>query len=135
MKKRTTAAVILTTLVLATGCGPKPLDTTTSAVVETTAETTKAAAETAAEADTSQEAAAQPQAQETSEITGTIDEIKDFMFTIVEDGGEAYPLSFDAEPEGLSDVQNGDKVTVTYTGDLSREEAFTGTIVSVKKAE
>ena len=133
MKKRMTAAVILTTLVLATGCGPKPLDTTTSAVVETTAETTKAAAETAAEADTSQKAAAQ--AQETSEITGTIDEIKDFMFTIVEDGGEAYPLSFDAEPEGLSDVQNGDKVTVTYTGDLSREEAFTGTIVSVKKAE
>lgn len=131
MKKRMTAAVILTTLVLATGCGPKPLDTTTSAVVETTA----AATEAAAEADTSQEAAAQPQAQETSEITGTIDEIKDFMFTIVEDGGEAYPLSFDAEPEGLSDVQNGDKVTVTYTGDLSREEAFTGTIVSVKKAE
>ena len=127
MKKRMTAAVILTTLVLATGCGPKPLDTTTSAVVETTAATT--------EADTSQEAAALPQAKETSEITGTIDEIKDFMFTIVEDGGEAYPLSFDAEPEGLSDVQNGDKVTVTYTGDLSREEAFTGTIVSVKKAE
>lgn len=131
MKKRMTAAVILTTLVLATGCGPKPLDTTTSAVVETTA----AATEAAAEADTSQEAAAQPQAQETSEITGTIDEIKDFMFTIVEDGGEAYPLSFDAEPEGLADVQNGDKVTVTYTGELSREEAFTGTIVSVKKAE
>ena len=131
MKKRMTAAVILTTLVLATGCGPKPLDTTTSAVVETTAVATEAATE----ADSSQEAAAQPQAQETSEITGTIDEIKDFMFTIVEDGGEAYPLSFDAEPEGLSDVQNGDKVTVTYTGELSREEAFTGTIVSVKKAE
>lgn len=127
MKKRMTAAVILTTLVLATGCGPKPLDTTTSAGVEATAATT--------EADSSQEAATQLQAQETSEITGTIDEIKDFMFTIVEDGGEAYPLSFDTEPEGLSDVQNGDKVTVTYTGELSREEAFNGTIVSVKKAE
>ena len=44
-------------------------------------------------------------------------------------------MSFDATPEGLSDVKNGDTVTVTYTGELSEVDAFTGTVISVKKAE
>ena len=71
---------------------------------------------------------------QTSTITGTIDDIKDFMFTITDEKGDAYPMSFDAAPEGLSDVKAGDKVTVTYTGELSAVDAFTGTILSVKKA-
>ena len=37
-------------------------------------------------------------------------------------------------PEGLSDVKEGDEVTVTYTGELSEVDAFTGTIISVEKA-
>lgn len=56
------------------------------------------------------------------------------MFTITDEKGDAYPMSFDAAPEGLSDVKAGDKVTVTYTGELSAVDAFTGTILSVKKA-
>ena len=47
----------------------------------------------------------------------------------------SFVLSFDATPEGLSDVKNGDTVTVTYTGELSEVDAFTGTVISVKKAE
>ena len=69
----------------------------------------------------------------TSSITGTIDEIKDFMFNITDSEGTSFVLSFDATPEGLSDVKNGDTVTVTYTGELSEVDAFTGTVISVKK--
>lgn len=128
MKKRILAAMIATAVVLSAGCGSQPAKTTMAPSKETTATENAVKETTVAET-------AQASQQETASITGTIDEIKDFMFTIVDDMGEAYPLSFDAEPEGLADVQNGDKVTVTYTGELSREEVFAGTIVSVEKAE
>ena len=38
-----------------------------------------------------------------------------------------------AEPQGLENVSVGDKVKVTYTGELSEVDAFSGTIVSVEK--
>ena len=41
----------------------------------------------------------------------------------------------DQKPDGLSDVKDGDKVTVTYTGTVSEVDAFSGTVLSVKKAE
>ena len=53
------------------------------------------------------------------------------MFTIESDKG-TYAMTFDTAPEGLSDVK--DEVTVTYTGELSEVDAFTGTIISVEKA-
>lgn len=73
---------------------------------------------------------------EHSTMTGTISEIKDFMFTITADGTD-YSFSFDQnqKPDGLSDVTDGDKVTVTYTGTVSEVDAFSGTVLSVKKAE
>lgn len=67
-------------------------------------------------------------------ITGTISDIKDFMFIITDKNGVAYVLSFDGEkPKGLSDVKEGDTVTVAYTGELEETEAFTGTVISVTK--
>ena len=57
------------------------------------------------------------------------------MFSITDSSGASFALSFDTEPEGLSDVKNGDKVTVIYTGELSEVDTFTGTVLSVKKAE
>ena len=73
---------------------------------------------------------------EHSTMTGTIHEIKDFMFTITA-GGTDYAFSFDQsqKPDGLSDVKDGDKVTVTYTGTVNEVDAFSGTVLSVKKAE
>lgn len=134
MKKRNIAAVILTTLVLATGCGAQSSSGTqasSSAQVSSSAQTSSAKTDDAGAAskDTENKTDAK-----TSTITGTIDDIKDFMFTITDEKGDAYPMSFDAAPEGLSDVKAGDKVTVTYTGELSAVDAFTGTILSVKKA-
>ena len=121
MKKRNLIAVLMMTAALAAGCGAKA-DTTTAAPTQ---------------AETTQSETIQSESQKTEEktesVTGKIEEIKDFMFTIESDKG-TYAMTFDTAPEGLSDVKEGDKVTVTYTGELSEVDAFTGTIISVEKA-
>ena len=66
-------------------------------------------------------------------VTGTIDEIKDFMFIVTDDSGNSYEFSFETKPDGLDNVQAGDRVKVTYTGELSEVDAFTGKIISVEK--
>lgn len=106
MKKRNLIAVLMMTAALAAGCGAK-------------AETTQSES--------------QKTEEKTESVTGKIEEIKDFMFTIESDKG-TYAMTFDTAPEGLSDVKEGDEVTVTYTGELSEVDAFTGTIISVEKA-
>ena len=141
MKKRNLIAVLMMTAALAAGCGAKA-DTTTAAPTQaetTKAETTKAEttkAETT-QAETTQSKTTQSESQKTEEktesVTGKIEEIKDFMFTIESDKG-IYAMTFDTAPEGLSDVKEGDEVTVTYTGELNEVDAFTGTIISVEKA-
>ena len=121
MKKRNLIAVLMMTAALAAGCGAKA-DTTTAAPTQ---------------AETTQSETIQSESQKTEEktesVTGKIEEIKDFMFTIESDKG-TYAMTFDTAPEGLSDVKEGDEVTVTYTGELSEVAAFTGTIISVEKA-
>ena len=62
-------------------------------------------------------------------LTGTLDEVKDFMFVVTDQDGVSYALSFEEKPEGLADVSVGDSVTVTYTGELSEIDPFTGTIL------
>lgn len=66
-------------------------------------------------------------------ITGTIDEIKDFMFVITDESGAAYEFSFETAPEGLENVAGGDTVKVTYTGEISEVDPFNGTVISVEK--
>ncbi len=68
-------------------------------------------------------------------LTGTLDEVKDFMIVVTDQDGASYALNFEKKPEGLSDVSVGDSVTVTYTGELSEIDAFTGTILRVEPAE
>ena len=115
---------------LATGCGAQPSSQPVSSAEETVSTQVSESADTP-----SAEASSADTDVKTSSITGTIDEIKDFMFNITDSEGTSFVLSFDATPEGLSDVKNGDTVTVTYTGELSEVDAFTGTVISVKKAE
>ena len=92
---------------------------------------------TGAEAAGAEETGAQGQAQsgEKSVITGTISDIKSFMFVITDKERHEYVLTFEQgkEPEGLSAVKDGDQVTVTYTGELNEADAFTGTVISVEK--
>lgn len=123
------AALFAAAMLSASACGtqtpaPESVPTETSIIIETADTNAPDAAETS---DTN--------SSEQSSISGTIDEIKDFMFILTTDGGVSYVLSFDSEkPQGLDSVAAGDKVTVTYTGVLSDVDAFTGTIISVEKA-
>ena len=73
--------------------------------------------------------------QEEKELTGTIDEIKDFMFVVTDDKDTPYSFTFDEKPDGLEGVASGDKVTVKYTGTISEVDPFEGKIISVEKAE
>ena len=71
--------------------------------------------------------------QEASEVKGTIDEIKDFMFIVTDDNKVSYAFSFEEKPEGLKEVSVGDKVIVKYTGSISMVDPFMGEILSVEK--
>ena len=120
-------------IAFATACSSKDTTTpTTSAPAATEKEADTTAAEK--EADTTAAEKADEEAEST--MTGTISEIKDFMFTLTSDGDDyAFTFESDKKPEGLADVKDGDTVTVTYTGTVSTVDAFTGTVVSVKTAK
>ena len=76
------------------------------------------------------------EAEEEKTLTGTLDEVKDFMFVVTDDNGDSYALTFEGgAPEGLAEQEVGDRVTVTYTGELSMVDAFTGQVLSVKAAK
>ncbi len=148
-------AALAGVLALATACSSQSTTTATTAA-QTTAAETAAAKETAevketanvketADAKETADKKETADAKETTEkadeekestMTGTISDIKDFMFTITSDGND-YAFSFDNDkkPEGLAEVKDGDKVTVTYTGTVSAVDAFSGTVVSVKAAK
>ena len=117
---------------------------TTATVAETTQqETTKAESTASAESLNTDEAKDSEESktdsaaeQEEASMTGTISDIKDFMFTITFDGQD-YGFSFDQneKPQGLDSVKDGDTVMVTYTGTVNTVDAFTGKILSVEKVD
>ena len=72
---------------------------------------------------------------EEKEVTGTIDEIKDFMFVVTDENDTPYSFTFEEKPEGLENVSNGDTVTVRYTGTISEVDPFEGEVISVEKAQ
>ena len=88
-----------------------------------------------AEQQEQEEQTEQPEKVTEQTMTGTMDEIKDFMFVLKSEDGEYYSFDFEEAPEGLEDIETGDEITVTYTGEVSSVDAFTGTIVSVEPAE
>ena len=69
------------------------------------------------------------------ELTGTLDDVKDFMFVVTDSTGVSYALSFEETPEGLAECRTGTDVTVRYTGKLSEVDAFTGEILSAQPAD
>lgn len=71
--------------------------------------------------------------ESTSQVTGTLDEIKDFMFVITDDAGVSYAFPFETKPEGLAQMAVGDKAIVKYTGTISEVDPFMGEILSIEK--
>lgn len=83
----------------------------------------------------SSESVKQEETAEGKELTGTIDEIKDFMFVVTDKNGTSYGFTFEEKPEGLENVSNGDTVTVKYTGTVSDVDPFEGEVISVEKTK
>ena len=110
-------------------------ENTTAAEKETTA-AEKAEGKKEADSKASENSSEKSDELKESTMTGTISDIKDFMFTVSADGKDyAFTFEADKKPEGLSEVKDGNKVTVTYTGTVNEVDAFDGTILSVTKAK
>ncbi len=71
--------------------------------------------------------------EDASEVTGTLDEIKDFMFVVTDEDGNSYAFPFEEKPENLDQLEVGDQVVVKYTGTISEVDPFTGDILSIEK--
>ena len=126
MKKKLIAMVvsIMCCAALLGGCGQaegkQDNTTASSSEAEQQEETTK---------ETTEETA------EEKELTGTIDEIKDFMFVVTDAKDTPYSFTFDEKPEGLDNVSAGDTVIVKYTGTISEVDPFEGEVISVEKVK
>lgn len=114
-------ATVLGTMTVFAACGPKKETAPDSGTVQET-ENEAAGTETGSNA-------------EEQTLTGTADSIKDFQFVLTTDDGAAYVIPLEDGKPDISDIKEGDKVTVTYTGEMNEIDAFTGTIISVEKAE
>ena len=69
--------------------------------------------------------------EDASELTGKVEEIKDFMFIVTDDDNVSYAFTFEEKPEGLDKIAVGDWVSVTYTGTISEVDPFTGEIMEI----
>ena len=123
MKKKVLGMFLVATMAasMMTGCGAKSDNVGAAQQEETTQQ---------------EGTATEGQSEETSTFTGTLDEVKDFMFVVTGEDGTCYEFTFDEEkPEGLDSVNVGDKVTVTYTGTVSEVDPFEGEVLSVEAAK
>ena len=123
MKRKFAMMVLVATMAtsMMTGCGAKSDNAGAAQQEETTQQ---------------EGTATEGQSEETSTFTGTLDEVKDFMFIVTGEDGTCYEFTFDEEkPEGLDSVNVGDKVTVTYTGTVSEVDPFDGKVLSVEALE
>ncbi len=114
-------AAVMTAMTVFAACGPKKAETPENGAVQ------DAENETAGEETDS--------SSEEQTLTGTADSIKDFQFVLTTEDGTAYVIPLEDGKPDISDIKEGDKVTVTYTGEMNEIDAFTGTIISVEKAE
>lgn len=135
MKKKLLFAALAACLVLG-GCGltqTSPLTETSAeeiaeeSVEESTAESSDSVEQTTVDEETEDELEA------ISVIEGIMRDKMDFMFTIETFEGDFYALAFDEKLENYDSLNDGDEITVSYTGELSEVDAFTGQIISMSK--
>lgn len=71
--------------------------------------------------------------EEQKTVTGTFMDKKDFMFTVQDERGHYWGFNFEVKPDHYADFENGDIVTVTYTGTVTEVDPFDGEIISIEK--
>lgn len=71
--------------------------------------------------------------EETKEVKGVVEEIKDFMVIVTDSNNVSYAFTYDEKPEGLYEASIGDTVIVKYTGTISEVDPFMGEVLSVEK--
>ena len=130
MKKRivTMLLVLMASAGVMVGCSQRPMQDANAS--ETSIQQSEVIEEDNVEAEGTKQEKIE---QEVSEVKGTIDEIKDFMFIVTDDDKVSYAFTFEEKPEGLKEVSVGDKVIVKYTGSISMVDPFMGEILSVEK--
>lgn len=138
-------AVCMVLALMLTGCGAAESDAAPAGDASAPSVSSAAPAEDAMSKEPAEEAPAEDSmsqepaeeaAAEGSTLTGTLDEVKDTMFVVTDANGDSFAFTIGSEkPAGLDQVSIGDKVTVTYTGEVSVVDAFTGTVLSVEAAQ
>ena len=130
MKKRiiTMLLVLVASAGVMVGCSQRPMQDANAS--ETSIQQSEVIEEDNVEAEGTKQEKIE---QEVSEVKGTIDEIKDFMFIVTDDDKVSYAFTFEEKPKGLKEVSVGDKVIVKYTGSISMVDPFMGEILSVEK--
>jgi hypothetical protein len=68
-------------------------------------------------------------------VTGVFMDKKDFMFTVKDKTGTYLGFNFDETPENYDDLDDGDIVTVTYTGVITEVDPFEGEIIKIEKVK
>lgn len=150
MKKTVLIIAVILSISLFAGCGSQkaPVENPTGTEAAGDVQTDNTTADTSAsEKQTADASAGDMQEKSSTEVqsgedreeektmTGMLDEIKDFMFVIKVDEDTYYAFNFEKKPDGLDQLKVGDNITVTYTGEVTEIDAFTGKIISVEKAE
>lgn len=76
-----------------------------------------------------------PAKAEQKMLEGTLTDKKDTMFVVKDAAGKEYQLAFNngKAVDGYDKLATGDKVSVTYTGELSDVDAFEGEVISIVK--
>lgn len=66
-------------------------------------------------------------------LTGSIEVIKKAEFVLLTDDGTYYEFLFVKKPLGLTEIEPGTRVKVTYKGDISEDNVISGGIISIER--
>ncbi len=66
------------------------------------------------------------------QLTGSVEVIKKAEFVLLTDDGTYYEFLFKKKPSGLTEIEAGTRVTVTYNGDISEDNIISGGIISIE---
>ncbi len=141
MKKFIVLSSVIATMALATACSTATKQDDTKAAVESqesqeSQEQSVAKDEETSAEETSAEAEEKEadKASDVKEVSGVVSDKKNLVFNLTDDKDKTYSFSFEEAPKGFDEIQDGDKVKVTFKGELSEVDPITD-VVSIEKLD